>query len=138
MVVIALIGRTAAVLEQQAFKTAVVRLAHGGVYAHIGGDAGEHHVLDCAQPQHQFQIGGAERALARLVDDRLVVCRCQLRDDVPPWLAAHQNEAARPGIADAGADAARAPALVGRKVGKIGTMALAGVEDVKPFLSRRL
>jgi hypothetical protein len=80
--------------------------------------------------QHQFEVGGAERALAGLVDDRLAGQRRQLGDDVPARLAAHQDAAARAGIADAGADLARAPALVGRQVGEIGAMALAGVDDV--------
>ena len=138
MVVISLVGRPAAILEQQAFETAVVRLAHRGVHADIGGDAGEDHILDCAQSQHQFEIGGAERALARFVDDRLVFFRSEVGDDVPARLAAHQDEAAWPRIADAGADPTRTPALVRRQVGEIGTMALAGVEDVEAFLSRCL
>ena len=55
----------------------------------------------------------------------------QLGDDVPARLAAHQDAAARPGVADAGADAPRAPALVGRQVGQVGAMALARVQDVE-------
>ena len=85
---------------------------------------------DAARAQHQLEVGGAERALARLVDDRLARQRRELGDDLPARLAAHQDAAARPGIADAGADAARAPALVGRQVGEVGAMALAGVDDV--------
>ena len=88
-------------------------------------------VLDAAQAQHQFEIGGAERALAGLVDDRLARPGRELRDDVPARLAAHEDAAARPGVADAGADPARAPALVGGQVGEIGAMALAGVDDVE-------
>jgi hypothetical protein len=37
----------------------------------IGGDAGEYDVLDPAQAQHQFEVGGTERTLAGLVDDYL-------------------------------------------------------------------
>ena len=70
-VVVALVGRAAAILQQQAFEAAIVGLAHGGVDADIGGDAGEHDIVDAAQPQHQLEIGGAERAFARLVDDRI-------------------------------------------------------------------
>ena len=61
----------------------------------------------------------------------------QLRDDLPARLAAHQNAAAGPRIADAGADAARPPALVLRQVGEIGTMAFAGVEDLEAALPHR-
>ena len=131
VVVVALVGRAAAVLQQQAFEAAVVGLAHGGVDADVGGDAGEHDVVDAAQAQHQLEIGGAERALAGLVDDRLLRQRRELRDDVPARLAAHQDAAARARIADAGADAARAPALVGGQVGEIGPMAFARVDDVE-------
>src|SRR5205085_11577509 len=56
--------------------------------------------------------------------------RRELRDDLPTLLAAHQDAAARPRIADAGTDLARAPALVGRQVGEIGPVSLAGVDDV--------
>ncbi len=128
---IAPVGRPAAILEQQTFEAAIIGLAHGGVHAHIGGDAGEHDVVDAAQPQQQFEIGGAERALAGLVDDRLALARRELGDDLPARLAAHQDAAARTGIADAGADLARAPTLVRRQIGEIGAMAFAGVENVK-------
>ena len=93
--------------------------------------------VDAAQPQHQLEIGGAERALAGLVDDRLAGQRRELGDDVPARLAAHQDAAARARIADAGADPARAPALVGRQIGEIGAMALAGVEDVEALRAHR-
>ena len=55
--------------------------------------------------------------------------RLQLGDDLPARLAAHEDAAARPLVADAGADALRAPALVGRQVGEVGLVALAGVDD---------
>jgi hypothetical protein len=120
VLVVALVGGGAAILEQHAFEAAVVGLAHRGVDADVGGDAGQHDVLDAAQPQHQLEVGGAERALAGLVDDRLARQRRQIGDDLPAGLAAHQDAAARAGIADAGADLARAPALVGGQVGEVG------------------
>src|SRR5208283_1159941 len=103
--------RRAAILEQQAFKAAIVRLAHGGVHADVGGDAGQHEIVDAARSHDQFEIGRAERALARLVDDRLARLGREFVDDVPARLAAYQNSPARTGVADAGADALRAPAL---------------------------
>src|SRR5207247_4927195 len=87
--------------------------------------------LAMSQPQHQLEIGGAERALAGLVDDRLAGQRRKLRYDLPTRLAAHQDAAAWAGVADAGADAPRAPALVCREVGEVGPMPLARVEDVE-------
>ena len=131
MVVVALVGGGTAILDQHAFEAAVVGFAHRGVDADVGGDAGQHDVLDAAQPQHQFEVGGAERALAGLVDDGLAGQRRQIGDDVPAGLAAHQHAAARAGIADSGADLARAPPLVGGQVGKVGPVAFAGVDDVK-------
>ncbi len=68
--------------------------------------------------QHQFEIGGAEGALAGLVADRLAGQRGQFRYDLPARLTAHQDAPARAGVAYAGADA-RAPALVRRKVGEV-------------------
>jgi hypothetical protein len=131
VVVVAPVGRAAAVLDQHAFEAAVVGLAHRGVDADVGGDAGQHDVLDAAQPQHQFEVGGAERALAGLVDDGLARQRRQIGDDVPARLAAHQDAAARTGVADPGADLARAPAFVVWQVGQVRPVAFAGVDDVK-------
>ena len=136
-VVIAPVGGAAAILEQQALEAAIVGFAHRGVDADVGGDAGEHEVRDAALAQDQLEIGGAERALAGLVDDRLAGGRSELGDDVPARLAAHQDAAARPGIADAGADPARAPAFVGGQIGEIGAMALAGVDDVEALAAHR-
>ena len=82
--------------------------------------------------EDQLQVGGAERALARLVDDDLARQRGELVDDVPARLAAHEDAAARAEVADADAvlaDPARAPALVRGQVGEVGAMALAGVDD---------
>src|SRR4029077_14922381 len=96
----------------------------------------QHEVGNTAQAQHQFEIGGAEVALAGLVDDRLARHWCQLRYDRPARLTAHQDAAARAGVANAGADAPRAPALVCREVGEIGSMPLAVVEAMEAVLAR--
>ena len=91
----------------------------------------KHEVVDSARAQKQLEIGGVERALARLVDDRLAGEGRQLGDDLPARLAANQDPPTRAGVADAGADALRSPALVGRQVGEIGTVAFARVDDVQ-------
>src|SRR5205085_10093215 len=130
---IAVVGRAAAILEQHAFEAAIVRLAHGGVDANVGGDAGENEVADLPRPQDELEIGGAEAALAGLVDDRFAGKRRKLCDDLPAGLAAHQDAAARARIADAGTDLLRAPPLVGRQVGEIRPVALAGVDDLIMF-----
>ena len=79
--------------------------------------------------QQQVEVGGVERALARLVDDQLAVDRGDLGDDLPARLAAHQDPPARAVVADARADVLRAPQLVRRAVGQVGPVALAGVDD---------
>ncbi|OIQ64530.1 hypothetical protein GALL_539200 [mine drainage metagenome] len=131
MIVIALVGGGTAVLDQDAFEAAVVRLPHGGVDADIGGDAGEDDILDAAQPQDQFKIGGVETALAGLVDDGLARQRCQVGNDLPPGLATDQHASARAGVADAGADLPRSPAFVRGQVREIGAVALTGMNDVE-------
>ena len=45
---VAAVGRAAAILEQQALEAAIVGLAHGGVHADVGGDAGQGEVVDAA------------------------------------------------------------------------------------------
>ncbi len=134
---IAVVGRAAAILEQQAFEAAIVALAHRRVHADVGGDAGQHDVLDAARAQDQFEVGRAERALAGLVDDDLAGDRREFVDDLPAGLAAHQDLAAGAGIADAGADAARAPAFVCGQVGQVRPMPLARVDDVIALGARR-
>src|ERR1700674_5003789 len=91
VVVVAFVGRATTIFEQQALETAIVGFAHGGMHADVGGDAGEHDIFDPAQAQHQLEIGGAERALAGLVDDRLAVSRREIRNDIPPGLAARED-----------------------------------------------
>ena len=63
--------------------------------------------------------------------------RLQFVDDIPARLAADENAPARSLVADAGADALRAPALVVGQVGEVGAMALAGVDDVVALRPRR-
>jgi hypothetical protein len=95
------VGGAAAIFEQQTFEPAVIGLAHRRVNTDIGGDAGQHQVGYAAQPQHQTKIGGVERALAGLVDDRLAGERRQFGYDLPAGLAAHQEAAAGALVADA-------------------------------------
>ena len=121
------IGRDA-VLEHQAVVAAVVGLADRGVDADFGGDAADNELLDAATAQDGVEVGGVEGALAGLVDHRLAGRGLQLVDDVMTMFAAHEDAAHRTGIADA----VRKPAarlLGGRKIGQIGAMALAGVDD---------
>ena len=68
--VVAGVGGAGAVGQDQALVAAVVRLAHGRVHAHVGGDPGQHDVGDAVGAQHQVEVGGVERALAGLVDRR--------------------------------------------------------------------
>ncbi len=52
------LGRRAAIFEQQAFIAAVIGVAHGGVHADVGGDAGQHDVANVSSIlQHQFEVG---------------------------------------------------------------------------------
>jgi hypothetical protein len=57
---VALVGGAAAVGQHDAFKAAVIGLAHGGVHADIGGDAGQDQVGYAPRAQDQFKVGGAE------------------------------------------------------------------------------
>ena len=59
------------VLDQQAFVAAVVGLAHRGLHADFGRDAGEDELGDAARLQDLGDVGGVEHALAGLVDHDL-------------------------------------------------------------------
>ena len=127
----------AAVGQHDAAIAAVVGLAHGGVDADFGGDAGDDQIVDAAILQREIEIGGVERALAGLVDHRLAVDRIKLGDDVVAGLAAHQDAAHRTGVADALARRA-ALDLGRRRVGQIGPVALAGMDDQQAGRARRV
>ncbi len=81
--VVVVVGGAGAVGEQQALVAAVVGVAHRRVHAHVGGDAGEHEVGDAVSPQQEIEVGGVERALARLVDHELAVDGRDLGHDLP-------------------------------------------------------
>ena len=125
----------AAVGEHDAAVAAVVCLAHGGVDADFGGDAGDHQVLDGAIAQHRFEIGLVEGAFARLVDDRLARDRVKLRHDVVAGLAADQDAAHRSFIADALARSATLH-LCRRSIRKIGTVTLACMDHQQAGVAR--
>src|SRR5581483_7884158 len=92
--------RRAAIRDDDAAIAAVIGLAHGGVDAHFGGDAAHEQILDAVLLQHVGELGGVERALAGLVDHDFAVERIELGDDVVTGLAANEDAAHRPGIAD--------------------------------------
>ena len=71
--------RGAAVAGHDAAIAAIVGLAHGRVHADLGGDAADDQRLDAAVVQERVQVGREERALARLVDDRLARERVRAR-----------------------------------------------------------
>jgi hypothetical protein len=54
-------------------------------------------VGDAAQPQHQFEIGGAKRAFAGLVVERFAGKRHELWNDLPARLPTNQYPSAGPG-----------------------------------------
>ena len=69
-----------AVLRHEAVVAAVVGFAHGGVHADLGGHAGDDELRDAAVLQDGVQVGGEERALARLVDHRLATAADRARE----------------------------------------------------------
>src|SRR5581483_8877602 len=113
----------------QALVAAVVGLAHRGVHAYVGGDAGEQDVRDALAAQHQVELGRVERALARLVDQHLTRYGRDLRHDLPPGFATHQDAPGRPLRADLRPDLGRSPALVRGQVGEVRGVPLPGVDD---------
>ena len=83
---------------------------------------------DVVIAQYQFEVGGVERALVRLVEHHLARRGIQFRDDVVAVLAAHQQPSHAAFVADADL-AATARQLARRAVGKVGAMAFAGMDD---------
>ena len=127
----------AAIRQHHAAIAAVVGLAHRGVDADLGGDAAYQQVPDAVFLQDVAELGGVERALAGLVDHDLAVERIELGNDVVAGLAADQDPPHRPGIADP--QRRRAALDLGRRrIGQIGQMALAGVDDQHAGFARRL
>jgi hypothetical protein len=104
--VVATVCRTAAVREEQTFIATIVRFAHGGVHTDVGGDASEDQIGNPTLAQQQLKVRGKKCPFAWLIDDGLSQCRCELWDNVPPWLSAYQNTTTRARVTDAGADLA--------------------------------
>ena len=123
------IGATA-VFEHEAVVAAVVGFPHRGVDADLRRHAGDDELLDVLVLQDGVQVGGVERALARLVDDRLAGLGIKLGNDVVAGFASHQNAAHRAGVADR-RGAAAANFLGRRQIGEVGPMALARMENGK-------
>ncbi len=118
----------AAIGQHDAAIAAIIGLAHRGVDADFGGHPAHQKILDAVFPQHVVEFGRVERALAGLVDDDLTVERIQCGTDVVAGFAADQDPPHRPGIADA--QGWRAALDLGRRrVGQIGQMTLAGMQD---------
>ena len=129
--VIALVGRAAAILQHQAFEAAVIGLAHGGVHADIGGDAGQHDDCRCRAVRSISSRSVAQNeplpGLSMIGSPGSGARSGMISQPGSPRTRMRPHG---PGIADAGADALRAPALVRRQIGEVGPMALARVEDV--------
>src|SRR5262252_2124388 len=120
--------RADAILEHEAVITAVVRLADRRVHAHLGRDPADDEPPDALVAEHRVEVGGVERALAGLVDDRFPWRGLQLVDEVVTVLPAHQDAAHWALVADAGLEPS-SDFLVDRQVGEIGAVAFAGVDD---------
>jgi hypothetical protein len=119
--------RAAAVAGHDAPVAAVVGLPHRGVHADFRGHSAHDEGLDVTVLEDPVQIRGVERALARLVHHRLARLRVERGHDVVADLAADQDAAHRPGIADA--PARGAPLHLGAgSVGQVRPVALAGVD----------
>lgn len=91
---------SAAVRQHDAAVAAVIGLAHRGVDADFRGDAGDQQVFDAAIGKDQAEIGGVERALARLVDHGLARNGIKRVDDVVAGFALNENAAHRARIAN--------------------------------------
>jgi hypothetical protein len=104
------------------------------VHADVRRDSGEDKVGDFLGAQQQVEVGDVERALTGLVDDRFPVQRSDLLNDLPARFTADQDPAAPPQAADLGTDLLRTPAIVGRQIGRIRPVPLAGVDHSQPEL----
>src|SRR5271165_4534691 len=79
--------RADAIGHHDAVVAAVVSLAHRRIDADLGGDPADDQLGDAAVLQHRVEVGGEERSLARLIDDRLARQRVELGDNVVARLA---------------------------------------------------
>src|SRR5207245_933876 len=123
------------VLDQQALVAAVVRLAHRGLHADLGRDAGQEQMRDSLRSQHLVQRRRIESTLAGLDDDGLAGPRSELRHDVVTRLAVDQNPTHRARVPDPERGPAALP-LGRRAIGEIRTVTLARVDDLEPGTPR--
>ena len=133
--VIAMVGSTATVFQEQAFEASVIGLTHGSVHTDVRSYPAENNIAYLSSTKNQFKVGCTERSLPGFIYDYLAGGRAQFGNDFPPWLPADQYAPARAGVADPGADALGSPTLVVRQVGKVRSMPLASMKDVELALA---
>src|SRR6185295_11415780 len=92
------------------------------------GHAAHHELPDATRLEDGVHVGGVERALPGLVDDRFTSDRIDLVDDVMTVLTANEQASHRANVADVDL---RPATLVfrGRQVGQVGPVALARMDD---------
>ena len=127
--VVAGVGRAGAVGDEAAFEAAIIRLSHGRVDAHVRCDAAEEEALASRRAEEVLEVGREEGALSRLVDDVLGWERLQIVDQLPARLAAHEDAAARTGLANLGADGGRTKPLVLGEIGEARAVAFARMDN---------
>ena len=133
-----LVARAARVGDEQALEAAVVRLAHRAVDADVGRRARDQQRADPAGRQDRREIGAPEGAVGALVDDELAGQRLQLGNDLEAGLAADQEAAERPGLADCRRSLSDPGHPVRRQLREVGAVALAGEDHRHPCPARRL
>src|SRR6478735_3665324 len=126
--------RTDAIGYDEALVSSVVGLTGGGVHAHLGGDPGDQQLGDARLDEHVLQLGGVERALARLVDDDLAIDGRQFVHDVVSVLTTDEDATVLAFVPNAFRRGATAQ-LGGRAVGQVGLVPFAGVDHQDPGLA---
>jgi len=101
-------------------------MAHGGVDADVGGDAAQHDVAQ-ARVRNISSRSVAQNeplpGLSMIGSPGFGASSGMISQPGSPRTRIRPHG---PGVADSGIDPLRAPALIGRQVGEIGTVAFAG------------
>jgi len=136
--IVAKVSGSSAIFQNNTFKASIVSFTECSVNTYISGNARKNEVSNALCAQQQLEISCIEGALARLVDDDLIGCWFELRDDIPTKFTADKNSATGARFADRCTDLLASPQLVCRQIREIRTMAFARVNHHDALLTTSL
>ncbi|MNT57994.1 hypothetical protein D3C72_1954050 [compost metagenome] len=88
---IAGIGSSGAILQNEAFIPPVICFPHRGVNTYVCCDACKNQMGDAPVFQNQIKVGCVKASLSGLIDNKFAGCGCKLLNNLPAAFAPDEN-----------------------------------------------